>query len=123
MALALSLVGNFADAAMLFAASSDVATATELLFFTRADGLLEIGPFTSLIGAITQREIATLLKEYSQQKAVSLKELKPLPNLALYFKLGSSEEEMSKYRSEILSNQTQQTETNTMLNFLKIYDE
>lgn len=55
MALALSLVGNFADAAMLFAASADTTTATELLFFTRSDGLLEIGPFTSLIGAITQR--------------------------------------------------------------------
>lgn len=56
-ALALSLTGNYADAALLWAASGDIATATELLFFTRPDGMLEIGPYTSLIGEITQRKL------------------------------------------------------------------
>ncbi|CAL5998627.1 Intraflagellar_transport protein 122 [Hexamita inflata] len=123
VALALSLVGNFADAAMLYGATGDSQTATELLYFTRQDGLLDIGPFTSLIGAITQKLINKLLTEFSQKSGVSLSELNPLPNLSLYFKLGSSEEDMKKFRSELLENSKKQNKSNKYLDFLQIYEQ
>lgn len=124
--MALTLAGNYSDASLIRAASGDIQAAIELLYFTRQDGMIKIGPYTTLIGEITQRLINQLLSEYSRKNNISITELKPLPNLALYFKLGTSDEEIKNMRQEMLKNQMEQVSGASggkYLEYLQIYDQ
>lgn len=52
---------------------------------------------------------------------MSIDQLQPLPNLSLYFKLGSSEEDMVKFRQSLL-NAGKPEKNNKYLDFLQIYE-
>lgn len=64
--------------------------------------MIDVNPYTSLIAAITQKKINKMLTEFASKNAISLEELNQLPNMSIYFKLGSSEEDMQKYRQNLL---------------------
>ncbi|KAH0574171.1 Intraflagellar transport protein 122 [Spironucleus salmonicida] len=117
VALALSLSGHFQDASMLFAASGDMAKACELLYFVRQDGIFEVGPNSSLISLIVQNMIQEFLQPENS-------EIQTLPNLAIYYKLGTSDEDIIRYKTQLLQEQkTQQIDANQYVDFLQIYEQ
>lgn len=125
-ALALSLVGHFSEASLLYAACGSIDVATELLFFVPRDGRAEQGDNASIISEIAANLIKIEVKRMGKQ---FLDILRVMPSASAYARLGVSEGDSARQQRQasldiqntaLLSRESRQM--GRFLEFLDKYD-